>query len=461
MPNTSVWNSDFNPASGDITTLSSLLEKTKTLMVINAWVRDYPELMYVGMYLPNMFADWGKLKMWQLSYAEQKQLNFKTIWSLEAQLSVNENEVVWYEAWLYLEESDIRRDNTTASNVILLEAEQFRYFKINDVVVIKPWKGSTTPELQATITATNPATNEITLSASTTCAVWDRIIFLYNLITYWEQIGRWTAAWWVKPVRSYFQTFGESIEFNSNELNQTRLLVDATNYVKERFSVALNSTNNRFAKAFYAARNIAWAQSETTWLDNVITEQHSTFGNAIYNFATLNGWTSYPNTHDGSKEKALKLVQIINEACSAPVYNGWEVPTVFCNYEMITSLSRIKFDMANYFTMEQKEIAFGIQAYTSPFFRWVEFIVSQTLNRLEPNRSVAYMFPKHLVTFKTPQYQSVNEMWALITTKVGWYTVMKMPQYSPDKVKYTAQMRIANIFAWISFKNTYKKIINF
>jgi hypothetical protein len=70
------------------------------------------------------------------------------------------------------------------------------------------------------------------------------------------------------------------------------------------------------------------------------------------------------------------------------------------------------------------------------------------------------MFPKHLVTFKTPQYQTVNEQGALITTKVGWYSVLKMPQTSVDLVKYTMQMRIANIFAGQSFKNTYLKIIN-
>jgi hypothetical protein len=35
--------------------------------------------MYVGLYLPNMFADGGKLKNGQLTYAEQKQLTFKNL----------------------------------------------------------------------------------------------------------------------------------------------------------------------------------------------------------------------------------------------------------------------------------------------------------------------------------------------------------------------------------------------
>jgi len=78
----------------------------------------------------------------------------------------------------------------------------------------------------------------------------------------------------------------------------------------------------------------------------------------------------------------------------------------------------IKFDMANFFTLDQKEIEFGIQAYSSPFFRNVQFVVSNTLNKLEPFKSVMYMFPKHLVTFKTPEYQSVNEQGVLMTNKV-------------------------------------------
>lgn len=433
----------------DIATISSILEKTKTLMTINAWIRDYPELMYVGMYLPNMFADGWKLKMWQLTYAEQKQLNFKTLGSLESSLTVNENEVVWYEAGVYLEEAAIT-DDTSAAATVEISATQIKYFKVNDVVVVKPWVWSTTTEVQAKITAINTSTNVITLDANVTCVTWDRVVFLYNLITYGTEISRGVSAWDAVPVKSYFQTFGESVSFNSNEINQTRLLVDATNYVKEKFAVAINSTNNRFAKTFYTGRNLSGTQSETLWLEAVIEEIDARDGNAIYD---LVGLTT-------SKEKALKLVEIINEASSAPVYNGGEVPTAFCNYEAITSLSAIKFDMANYFTLDQKEIEFGIQAYSSPFFRWVQFIVSQTLNRLEPYKSVIYLFPKHLVTFKTPQFQSVNEQGALITTKVGWYNVLKMPQTSADIVKYTAQMRIANVFAWISFQNTYKKVIN-
>ena len=67
------------------------------------------------------------------------------------------------------------------------------------------------------------------------------------------------------------------------------------------------------------------------------------------------------------------------------------------------------FDMGNTFTLQDKQIEFGLTSYSSPFFRNVQFITSHTLNKLEPYRSRSYVFPKNLVTFKTPEYQSVNE----------------------------------------------------
>ena len=51
-------------AAGATTTPQSVLDNvtSKGLQVINAWIRDYPELMYVGLYLPNFYKDGGKMK---------------------------------------------------------------------------------------------------------------------------------------------------------------------------------------------------------------------------------------------------------------------------------------------------------------------------------------------------------------------------------------------------------------
>ena len=115
--------------TAETTTISAELEKVKTVLTLQAWVRDYPELMYVGMYMPNMFADGGKLKNAQLSIAEQKQLSFKTIGALESTMSVNANEVIWYEAGLYIEEALIT-EAATASNTIKLDSKSIKHFKI-------------------------------------------------------------------------------------------------------------------------------------------------------------------------------------------------------------------------------------------------------------------------------------------------------------------------------------------
>ena len=242
------------------------------------------------------------------------------------------------------------------------------------------------------------------------------------------------------------------MEFRVDEINQTRLLIDAKNFAAQRFATGINSCNNRFAKAFYTARNIPWEQSETQWLDAVIEEIEARdgTGSAIVDFSWITD----------SKSKALKLVEVINRAASAPVYNGNEVPTAFCNLQAITSLSAIKFDMANYFTLSEKELEFGIQAYSSPFFRNIQFMVSMSLNKLEPYKSMIYLFPKHLVSFRNPQYDGVDENGALTATKAWIYKLHKVPQVDPDKVKYTASMRIANIFGWQSFPNTYIRIEN-
>ena len=46
-------------ALGTTTTVSSILAQVtpKGVQTFNAWIRDYPELMYVGLYLPNYFKD--------------------------------------------------------------------------------------------------------------------------------------------------------------------------------------------------------------------------------------------------------------------------------------------------------------------------------------------------------------------------------------------------------------------
>lgn len=440
-------------AAGTVTTISSVLNNVtpKGVQFVNAWIRDYPELAYVGFYMPNYYADGGKVKRGGLTYQQQKSINFKTIGALEADMSINQNEVTWYEAGLMLEETTVTATVTT-NVAVPVAAATIRFFKAGDVVVLKPKAGGSTAEVQAEIVSVNTSTNVITLDTAVSAVSGDRLLLAYNLITFGTEINRGVATGDMTPVKTYFQTFGESMEFDSNEINQTRLMEDAQTYVNGKFTTAIAMSNNRIARTWYLGRNIPGTRSETQGLEHVIAEAETNFGvgSAIISFSGISD----------AKAKAKKIVQVINYANTAPVYTGTESPTFYCNDAWITSLSEIMYDMGNQMTLKEKDIEFGLQAYSSPFFRNVTWITSHVLNRLEPTKSIAYGFPKHLVSFRTPEFQSVNESGALVKTQSGQYSVLKMPQVSVDKVKYTAQLRLANIFAGQTFKGAYVKLVN-
>lgn len=442
-------------AVGATTTPQAILNNVsaKGLQVINAWIRDFPELMYVGLYLPNYYKDGGKMKRGQLTYMEQKALNFKSIGSLETDMTVNKNEVVWYEAGSFVEKATITAANSPADTTVTVSATDSRFFAAGDVVLVKAGTGSTTTTAQAGVVSVNSTTGVVTLDTAVACAIGDTLVFAYNIIEHRSEINRSANDADVAPVRVYFQKFGGSMDFDSQEINQTRLMVDANEYVKSKFSLVINRSNNNFAKAFYLGRNIAGDKSETQGLDALIAEKEARdgAGSCIIDFAGVSA----------GKAKAKKLVDTINKFSSAPVYTGNEVPTVFCNYNFITNLSEIMFDMGNFYTLQDKSIDFDLTEYSSPYFKNVKFIVSHTLNTIETEKALAYVFPKHLVTFRVPEYQSVNEAGALVKTQNTGYSILKMPQTSVDYVKYTAQMTIANIFGGQTFKNTYGKIVNF
>lgn len=444
-----------NAVQTSVTNVQTILDNvtSKGLQVINAWIRDFPELMYVGLYLPNVYKDGGKMKRGWLTYADQKALNFKSIGSLETDMTINKNEVVWYEAWAFTDNALITAANVWASVDVEVSADKISYFVAGDVVVVKPWIGSTTPEVQATVSSVDTPNHHVVLDTAVVCAVDDVLMFAYNLITYKSEITRWVNDNDITPVRVYFQKFGWSFDFDSQEINQSRLWNDAQEYVRSKFSMVINRSNNNFARAWYLGRNTSGATSETQGLNALIAEKEARdgTGSAIIDFA----WVL------PGKPKAKKLVQVINQLCTAPVYTGSEVPTFYCNYEFITNLSEVMYDMGNFYNLQDKTIDFDLTEYSSPYFKNVKFIVSNTLNTLYTNQSVAYAFPKHLVTFRVPEYQSVNESGALIKTQSTGYSVLKMPQTSVDYVKYTAQMTIANIFGGQTFANTYAKLINF
>lgn len=442
-------------AVGTVGTVDGVLNvvTSKGIQVINAWIRDFPALMYVGMNLQNMFKDGGSLKRGGLTFMEQQSLKFKNIGSLESDMSITKNEVKWYEVGAFSDSALITEANATADTTIKVSLADLSIFTVGDVVAIRSKSGGTTPNAQAEILSIATGTGQITVDTAVVTAIGDSLMFAYNLITHKSEISRTVNGTNQTPVITYFQKFGGSVEFDSQEINVTRLLTDAQEYVKGKFAVSMNLSNNTFARTFYLGRNTPGTKSETQGLDALIAEKSIRDGatSVVINFTAVTV----------AKDKAKLLVQTLNQASSAPVYVGGEVPTVYCNYAFIDSLTAILYDMGNFYTLKDKEIEFGITQYTSPYFKNVQFVVDTVLNNLEQFQSVAYVFPRHLVTFKTPEFQSVNEAGALVKSTMGGYSVLKMPQTSVDFVKYTFQMTMANVFAGQTFKNTYKKIIGF
>jgi hypothetical protein len=54
--------------------------------------------------------------------------------------------------------------------------------------------------------------------------------------------------------------------------------------------------------------------------------------------------------------------------------------------------------------MVEKDIDWGLKTFSSTRFRSINFIVDQTINQLDPVKSVCYLLPKHLISFATKMY---------------------------------------------------------
>lgn len=438
------------PAVIGTTTVSAELDKkTKNgLIIVNEWIREFPELAYFGLDTLNIVRNGGKLDKGGLTFEQAKLVSFKSIGSLEADMTIEKNEVVWYEVGRYAERARVASAVTAGTN-ITLDAEGIKYFAVDDVIVTARGPGSTSARAQVKVTAVNTTTNVITVDAPVTLAVGDFVVFSYNLITYRQPITREAAGMSATSLRSYFQQFGQRVSFDQQDINQTRLLVDADNYMKYKFAAATSIMNNNMARAFFNGRNIGGSQSETMGLETVIAEGQARFGTSLVN---LSGVTV-------TKDKIKGISEVINDATKANVYNGNEQPMAIINTAAVSEMMDYSFDLANQFKFNEMEIEFGMIAYKTPFFRNLTMLVSSTLDRLYPNQAVMFLVPKHLIAFRTPMYESVDENGTPIKTNSGVIHVHKQPQTSRDYVEYDLSYRLANIFGGQTIEHAYKKII--
>lgn len=434
---------------GTTTVAAELDKKTKGgLIIVNEWIREFPELAYFGLDTLNIVRNGGKLDKGGLTFEQVKLVNFKSLGSLEADMTIEKNEVVWYEVGRYAERARVSAVST-ASTTITVDAEGIKYFAVDDVIVTARGPGSTSAKAQVKVTAVNTLLNTLTVDTPVTLAIGDFVVFVYNLLTYRQPITREAAGLEATSLRAYFQKFGQRVSFDHQDINQTRLLVDADNYIKYKFAAATSIINNNIARAWFTARNIGGSQSETMGLETVIAEAHARFGNAVVNLSAV----------VITKDKIKAIAEAINEASKANIYNGNEQPVAVINTAAVSEMQDYSFDLANHFKFNEMEIEFGMIAYKTPFFRNITMLVSSTLDRLYPNQAVMFLLPKHMVAFRTPLVDTVDEKGSMVKTNMNIVNVHKQPQVSPDYVEYDLQYRLANIFGGQTIENAYKKVI--
>ena len=229
---------------GTTTVAAQLDKKTKGgLIIVNEWIREFPELAYFGLDTLNIVRNGGKLDKGGLTFEQVKLVNFKSLGSLEADMTIEKNEVVWYEVGRYAERARVSAV-VTASTTITVDAEGIKYFAVDDVIVTARGPGSASAKAQVKVTAVNTLLNTLTVDTPVTLAFGDFVVFAYNLLTYRQPITREAAGLEATSLRSYFQKFGQRVSFDHQDINQTRLLVDADNYIKYKFAAATSIINN-------------------------------------------------------------------------------------------------------------------------------------------------------------------------------------------------------------------------
>jgi hypothetical protein len=97
------------------------------------------------------------------------------------------------------------------------------------------------------------------------------------------------------------------------------------------------------------------------------------------------------------KAKLAELQRILNLASTAPIYSGSEKPTVFCNTEFSARVSRLLQSVLVYNDMVSKNIEYGLESLTTPYFKNINFIVLPEMDRIYGNVPKAIVFPRELV----------------------------------------------------------------
>ena len=415
---------------------------------MNAFIREYPWFAYLGLGPTNWYKMTRNINGQQggslLQLEKFTDVSFAKISKIESTMSEDGKSVTWYEWESFSTSSEIAIDSTTTA----IEVQSVSGFAVGDYVRTIPANWSTGTETQVSITAINTTTKVITVSAAVDVKAGDRLLFIAPALTRGNKVTREVADPNSKQVITYFQKFGWSVTMLQEDLNKTRLLLDAKDYIANQFNKPKMLTLESIINTWFFGQNVGGNTPQAQGLTHVIEEREWRGQTSVYDLSSI--------TND--KLKIAKLQELLNLASTAPIYSGNEKPTVLCTTAFSANVARLLQDSVQYQNFIPKTIEYGLESLTTPYFRNINFLVMPEMDRIYGQKAVAFVIPKELVWFRVPENEIMDVNGAAVKTQANRFAVIPQPITTNDFREYTVEYWMANIFAGQSYDNAYMKI---
>jgi len=420
----------------------------KGVWFMQAYIREYPWFAYLGFWPANWYKMTRNINGQQAGAMHQLEkvidVQFSKIAKIEATLTEDGKKVQWYEWDSFSTSSEVTANSTTTAVIV----KSVSWFAVGDIVRTIPAAGSGGTETQTTIASINTGTKTLTLAAAVDVEDGDKVIFVAPKLTLGQKVTRTVADPDSKLVTTYFQKFGWSVNIDSTELNKTRLLTDVANFASNEFNKPKMQILENIITTWFFGQNVGGNSPEAQGIVTVIEEREARGQVSKFNMSSI--------TDDKAKLKELQ--RILNLASTAPVYMGSEKPTIFCNTEFSSRVSRLLQDSLVRNDMVGKTIEYGLESLTTPYFKNINFIVLPEIDRIYGMTPKAFVFPKELVSFRVPENEYMNEQGVPVKVQANRFSVIPQPVVTNDYREYTVEYKLANIFAGQSFENAYMQI---
>lgn len=429
----------------------TLLQKTagKGFGFMQSFIRQYQGFAYLGFSPINWYEAVrnvnGKNGEVLHKLVKFNDMEFTKIEKIEGTITEDGKKVQWYEGNAFSTKAKITADSTANTVVV----DKTSTYAVNDRVRTMPEAGSTGTSTNAVITAINSGTKTITLDGNVNVKAGDYLLFVNSKLTIGNKVERTIDDPDAKLVTTYFGKYGASVKLEQVDLNKNRLLDEAKNWIAKKFAQPRMQVLENIVTTWFFGSNVGGNEPEAQGIETVIAER------------TANGLTSVHDLSGAADDKAkVKAMQdVLNLAATAPVYMGSEKPTVYCTTAFSAEVARWHFESIIFNDMQPKKLEYGLDAFTTPYFQNITFVTSTEMDRIYgASQKVAFVFPKELIGFRTPENETVDSNGVAVKTQTNKFSVIRQPITTKDFVEYTTEFYLANIFAGQSYENTYKKI---